>query len=288
MGRLGGPLPVVTIAVACGSRTGFESSPAPFTGRSDAPDDEEPAPATETPPSSMTECPGSGGPKMALLPEGYCIDRTEVTRAQYRAWLETSPSLSHQTSRCSGKATYAPDALCMTSAPCQTGCDDHPQVCVDWCDADAYCRAVGKRLCGKVGGGSTPVRENYSWTDAAVNEWFNACSAHNGQKYANGKTYVDKSCNGPERDERTTLPVGSLRDCQSLLPGYQGIFDLSGNVSEWENSCDEYEGCRFRGGNYVTSAVPGGLACAVDNVFTMSPMMGGETWFIGFRCCATP
>jgi Sulfatase-modifying factor enzyme 1 len=29
----------------------------------------------------------------------------------------------------------------------------NPVACVDWCDAFAYCRSIGKRLCGAFGGG---------------------------------------------------------------------------------------------------------------------------------------
>ena len=149
---------------------------------------------------------------MVKLPEGYCIDSTEVTRAQYRAWLEANPSTAEQAASCRRNATFAPEASCMAAASCQSDCDRHPQVCVDWCDAYAYCRGVGKRLCGKIGGGPNPDGD-YRWGDFEWSQWFNACSAHGMQKYASGLTYQAHDCNGPGHGAGKTVPVASMKTC---------------------------------------------------------------------------
>src|ERR1700690_3506870 len=86
-----------------------------------------------------TDCPGTGGPSMVMLPQGYCIDSTEVTRSQYAAWLATTPALpTSSDANCGWKSTgsYSADAPCMAHSTyvCQgTACGNHPQVCVDWC-----------------------------------------------------------------------------------------------------------------------------------------------------------
>ena len=122
--------------------------------------------------TNSAPCAGTGGPAMVMLPEGYCIDSTEVTRAQYQTWLDTNPPTSGQGFDCDWNTSYAPDADCMNAAEvCSTGCDAHPQVCVDWCDAYAYCRAVGKRLCGKIGGGANGYDDS---NDASLSQWFNS------------------------------------------------------------------------------------------------------------------
>jgi formylglycine-generating enzyme required for sulfatase activity len=224
---------------------------------------------------------------MVRLPEGYCIDSTEVTRAQYRAWLDTTPSAAGQISACTGNSTFTPDASCMARPEvCQTGCENHPQVCVDWCDAYAYCQAVGKRLCGKIGGG--PIEEGpYTWIDASVSQWYSACSAHGTQMYACGETYEPGTCNGSENDAYRTVPVGTLSGCQSPVSGYGGIYDLSGNVMEWEDSCND-RGCRVRGGDFATG---NSLSCAVET-FTYSDSIADSRhvadWYTGFRCCSSP
>jgi sulfatase modifying factor 1 len=229
-----------------------------------------------------TGCVSRGGPSMVPLPQGYCIDSTEVTRAQYAAWLATTPSTAGQNSACTWNASFTPDATCMSgSNVCQSGCDDHPQVCVDWCDAYAYCQGMGKRLCGRIGGGAN----GYAYyADVSQSQWYNACTSHDPtvNLYVFGPTYSGQVCNGPEYPSGTTVMVGSLIGCQSKVSGYQGVYDLNGNVWEWEDSCDGgamQAGCRIRGGSFA-----GSLSCGIDA--SLNRIYPRST--VGFRCCSNP
>jgi formylglycine-generating enzyme required for sulfatase activity len=221
---------------------------------------------------------------MVRLPQGYCIDSTEVTRGQYEAWLNTNPSTAGQISDCTWNTTFAPDAMCMREpSVCQTACDNHPQACVDWCDAYAYCRAVGKRLCGKTGGDANGYSD---YANPSLSQWYNACasnSANNGYPY--GNTYQADYCNGWDHGAHTTVPVGSMTTCQSSVPGYQGVFDLSGNLWEFEDSCDgsgQLGTCHHRGGSFYEITH---LTCG-DVEYSYSR----NTWSTatGFRCCSSP
>ena len=235
-------------------------------------------------------CPGTGGPVMVRLPEGYCMDSTEVTRGQYRAWLETNPSTDGQNSKCARwhNNGLSPGADCMDSPSVYTGAgsDNHPVVCVDWCDAHAYCRAVGKRLCGSIEGGANADGDR---ADASKSQWYNACvSGRADNDYTYGSTYEADYCNGEDNQtslggsSATTVPVGSMPRCQSFVPGYEGVFDLSGNVLEWEDSCEvsvQPDPCLFRGGSAES-----------DSAWTCGRVglaqIGVRDPFIGFRCCA--
>ncbi len=215
---------------------------------------------------------------MVLLPDGYCIDSTEVTQTQYRAWLASHPALPDATDDdCGWNTTYAPACTYLPRVCQGAACDSFPQVCVDWCDAYAYCRAVGKRLCGKIGGGPSEIND---YGNASLSQWYNACSSHGALAYPYGDTLDETACNG---STDAPMPVGSLPRCQSPVPGYQGVFDLSGNVLEWVDSCSEAGqsgGCGAHGGDFG-----GAEPCAA---FPFTPARDSAAIGLGFRCCSSP
>jgi hypothetical protein len=123
-------------------------------------------------------------------------------------------------------------------------------------DAEAACTAAGKRLC-------------------EASEWQAACGGAESWDYPyNARIYNGQSCNGlntpPLSGPATT---GQFPDCTSP----DGIFDMSGNVSEWTTN-------RFPiGGAY--DDVSQNLRCnAEDRV--VNPAVSEPQ--AGFRCCKTP
>jgi formylglycine-generating enzyme required for sulfatase activity len=215
----------------------------------------------------------------------YGIDATEVTRAQYCAWLETTPSTLSQPSYCAWNDTYEPKASCIQHTEvCQTDCEDHPIVCVDWCDAYAYCQSVGKRLCGRIGGGPNDYN---ALSNSSQSEWYSACvSGSASNAYTYGATYDSQKCNGQDKGVGATLGVATLPNCQSGVAPYMGIYDLSGNVYEWEDSCNGTSGvndyCRSRGGCYSSDLVR--LRCDDGGASPRYDTSRGT----GFRCCSDP
>jgi formylglycine-generating enzyme required for sulfatase activity len=209
----------------------------------------------------------------------YRIDATETTNAEYMAFLSSVPLTSSQPSVCSWNWTFEPtDIWPVVAEP------NRPVANVDWCDAFAYCAWAGKRLCGAKGGGAALYT---SYENKDKNEWFAACSDEGSHTYPYGSTYNAMACNGGDYAMATfgdnqSSDVGSLTSCE--VTGL-GIFDMSGNVYEWENSCATWDGgldvCHTRGGSFYTtnSAL---LQCRTASIsykrsFTRS--------YIGIRCC---
>src|SRR5262249_52956502 len=113
-------------------------------------------------------------------------------------------------------------------------------------------------------------------------------------------SYDPMACNGADRNGGAPdpLPVESVATCQG---GFDGLFDMSGNVSEWADECDhtsdtaaacsgDSDGgrvcdfCTVRGGTWVRYSTQEAdhLACAAVDSDPRDHRLGE----LGFRCCA--
>jgi formylglycine-generating enzyme required for sulfatase activity len=202
----------------------------------------------------------------------YCIDRTEVTRAQWVVFQAfTATNVPEQPPGCEWNTSFVP------VPPSWQFTDAHPIGGIDWCDAAAYCLWAGKRMCGKIGGlpgdytpGMVPVVEDM---------WHTACSLGAQQRYPYGQSYDPSACNGIDFGLGQPAPAGSIPTCEGAYPG---IFDLWGNMVEWQSGCEGPTGpmdnCLVRGGSFVDGDVGcGGYFTAPRNTTS------GDN--IGFRCC---
>lgn len=269
------------------------------------------APPTESPDAAAppAPCPAGRGPSMVRIPmaEGRtaCIDSTEVTRDQYAAFLGDSSAhgAGSRVDGC-GTAPYRddPDPSCVTDpVVCKNDCGRHPQVCVTHCNAQAFCKWAGKKLCGILGGGPTTAE---SLGDARVSSWVSACGGGShatgapAREYAYGRDFDATKCNTETRPGSGckasptscgTVPVGSLEGCQGAGP-YAGIFDMSGNVHEWIALTD----ANATAINPQSDYVGGSFEKAVfDPRRDYSCLGGGGSASavlalanVGFRCCA--
>jgi formylglycine-generating enzyme required for sulfatase activity len=167
---------------------------------------------------------------------------------------------------------------------------------VDWCDAYAYCKWAGKHLCGKIGGGTNGFSD---YATATLSEWFNACSAGGAQKYPYGNAYDGTACVDSDYDgtlgfsavSDVLRPVGTATRCHGTISPFDAIYDLSGNVWEWDDSCNGVTGsgdyCYERGGSF-----PNGTGQPSSGVLDLACDYGGLqnrssfSFNAGFRCCA--
>lgn len=283
-----GALFLFAVAAGCASISGFgdlekvdcvdcagdahsDGTTADVAGDSGATDDSGDALAQDgiTDAPSVT-CPSGKGPAMVAV-GSYCVDATEVTATHYAAFLTDKGSdTSGQPAECSWNTSFTPAYW-----P-QTG--DNPVVGVDWCDARAFCAWAGKRLCGKIGGGPNAVAD-LAKSDAS--QWFHACSRDASRTYPYGSTYSFNACQGGDVKPSRIIAAGTKLGCEG---GYIGLFDMSGNAEEWEDSCSGTAGasdtCRVRGGGIYDGS--SALACAADRTLARNARNDHS----GFRCCA--
>jgi formylglycine-generating enzyme len=221
-------------------------------------------------------CPSTRGP--AMVPAGaFCIDSTEVTTGQYAEFLDAGYNPDAQPSYCSwntGKNDYVPSGQWPSTEP------QLPVTSVDWCDAYAFCAWAGKRLCGQLGGGA--VDPDHAG-DASADQWLFACSKDGTLAFPYGNSYVPELCNDDNANcgNQVVDPVKSFAGC---VGGYLGLYDMSGNVREWEDSCDNDNGrndnCNERGGSVNND----GDQVSCGNVQTDN--RDNTSSHVGFRCCS--
>jgi formylglycine-generating enzyme len=249
---------------------------------------------------TSTRCPQKEGAPVMIDLGAFCMDATEVTRAQYAAFLADGPT-NIPGATCAWNDDLAPKLNPALPAGCTAEKIDlttngaHPVVCVDWCDAAAYCAWAGKRLCGAIGGGSQPFRDLLSWNDPNRDQWFAACAGDARRTFSYGDAPMPGFCNDAANwtagDTPTTTEVATMLNCHGP-PGSAeaAVYDLTGNVYEWVDSCQfsagdpQLESCLIRGGHFADSEDH--LSCAANEGFIVTWARTHFDDHIGIRCCA--
>lgn len=183
----------------------------------------------------------------------FCLDVTEVTVSDYARCVEAEACKAEEL-ECGNAATWG-----------KPGLQGHPVNCVSWFEADAFCRAHGKRL---------PTEAEWEWAarggrKAATFPWGEAAPAN--------RVCWDGDGNSLGKGERkATCATGAHPKSRSA----DGLQDLSGNVREWTASEEE----RFRvlrGGSWGDS-LPEFLSAGFRGWNAPDERME----LTGFRCAA--
>ena len=161
----------------------------------------------------------------------FLIGKYPVTNAQYKLFLDAYPHHSVPLGWDKGKRIYPP------------GKEKHPVVNVSWNDAQVFCQWAGCRLPTEVA-------------------WEKAARGTDERTYPWGEDWTSgKYCNSEEARIGDTTAVDEFPEGVSPY----GVWDMSGNVSEWTSSPHESGGYVLRGGswyvsvNYVRTSIRYGL-----------------------------
>jgi sulfatase modifying factor 1 len=211
----------------------------------------------------------------------YCIDEAEVTNAQYAQFVSSGYTVAQAGVPAGADAASPPCASVTTTAPGSGGTyslpgdEAFPVANVNWCQAYAYCKWAGKRLCGEIGGG--PLASMY-FQNPAESQWFNACSRGGTRSYPYSNTFDATAC-GVTAPGASVVNVKTQAGC---VGGYAGIYDMSGNVWEWTDTCaseDPTAFCYALGGGFDSTAPE--LQCNGQRNWTRTSSAAN----IGIRCC---
>ena len=206
--------------------------------------------------SGSDDCDDDELPVREVRVASFALSKHEVTRGQFRAFVSAT---GHNARSCIPEGSWR---------DLDWQDDDHPVVCVNWNDAQAYVdwlrRETGKRY-------RLPSETEWEYAARAgtTTPWFWGDRAEDRCEHANGRDSDDGCDDGWER----TAPVESFR-----ANGF-GLHDMAGNVSEWLEDCwhDHYYGAPRDG-----SARTRGGAC--DERHTPRVVRGGAWRFTsGFR-----
>jgi formylglycine-generating enzyme required for sulfatase activity len=194
----------------------------------------------------------------------FDMDATEVTVAQYSQCVHAGACATAPTT-VQFKGVTAEDHQVSDGECNDARADraDHPENCVDWSMAGAYCRWAGKRL---------PTEEEWEYA---------ACSGNCDQ--ALGRSAATALASAQRWPFTTRAARGR--------PGPFGLYDMAGNVWEWTAStyCPyDHAGC-----SDPRRVIRGGSWSVVDSLFVRltdrSPAdPSNRVTNVGFRCVRSP
>jgi len=145
------------------------------------------------------------------ITRGFWIDKTEVTNAQFQAFVEAGGYSDQQYWSPEGWQWLQQQEADSLPSECEeSNLPDHPRVCVSWFEAEAYANWRGGRLPSEA-------------------EWEYAARGPDSSIYPWGNEWDETKANVV--NSLAPMPVGSFPAGASWV----GALDMAGNAMEWVN-----------------------------------------------------
>lgn len=195
-----------------------------------------------------------GPRRKILIADDFAMSRFEITLDQYLDFVKATGRTvaGHCITDRRQPFDWKPDADTNLLDPGYEQAGDHPVVCVNWYDAVAYARWLSDRT-GKryrlpreteweyaARGGTTTA---YIWGD----QQRGACGYMNGTDQTARRKYPAIQYMDCDDGALNTASVGRYR------PNAFGLYDMTGNVGEWTESCATENYRNISSGNDATT-----------------------------------
>ncbi len=252
-------------------------------------------------PIGSADGPASARPPHRVTLDPFLIDATEVTNAQFAAFLNT---LEVTVKRDVRAGELRPGDVEGPDANRSWGGSGNDRAFIEMDDTDARIGIADGRFTPEPGFADHPVSESTwqgavafcAWRDARLPteaEWEAAARGKEGRTYPWGEAPPTPEHAVFGRGRGETDPVGSHP--KGATP--EGVFDFSGNETEWTSSLFKpypYDGTDgredpnaagervTRGGDHVFDVAPDQLTGTFRDGFSRKPRRGHR--HIGFRC----
>lgn len=182
-----------------------------------------------------------------------CLDLTEATTKDYEGCVTAGTCNANFVDACTETTTYK-----------KPGKEDHPMVCIDFNQAETFCKFQNKRL---------PTEEEWEWA---------ARGGAEGRQYSWGNDApAEQACWSGKSPRTGTCPVKAHP--QTATP--EGLLGMSGNVFEWTTSKNDSKGKDRvgRGGSW-RDGLANLLLTGRPGRFEVKYRCG----FLGVRCAVEP
>ena len=202
----------------------------------------------------------------ATFARAYAIGRTEVTRGQYRAFVEATKRpdpIGCGVHEPKGD-TWSPQPGYSWQKPGFDQDDSHPAVCISYDDASAYVAWLSK-VSGKAYRLPSDAEWEYAARGGTTTAWYWGSAPEQGCAIANILSAGTLAKLGWPRSLADRLVCSSSRSFTMPVAAYPpnpwGLYDMVGNAFEWSADCNSKDNADGHADGSARTALDQGVAC---------------------------